>query len=86
MEFTLSTQRDLSHYHHSLEVVEQYLLSKLDRINERETSDPKLGQEIYLLKHQRELSRLVEEEDSTKITQGYRLHFGEGLGERNFKS
>ena len=48
-------------------VSRQHILSKLDRINEKEISDPKVAQEVFLLKHRKELSKKAEEKLVPKV-------------------
>jgi hypothetical protein len=64
MEFILS---ELPSYLASRKAVVQYLLNKLDLIDERETSGPRLAQEVFLLKHRKELSRKVEKRLAPKV-------------------
>lgn len=47
--------------------VEQYLLSRLDQIDEREISNPKLAQTVFLLKHRDELSKKAEKKLIPKV-------------------
>lgn len=66
MEFVLSSDRLPSHFTLEKAVV-QHLLSKTDQIDEREISEAELAQEVFLLKHKKELSKKAEDKLIPKV-------------------
>lgn len=80
MEFILTSAR-LSGTYTSKNALVHYLLSKLDQIDEREISDPRLAQEVFLYKHRKELSKRVEKKLVPKVLEDIDFILKEGCAQ-----
>jgi hypothetical protein len=64
------------------EALTEYFLSRIDQVNERDLSDPLLAQDIFLLKHRKELSEMVEKRLVPKILQDIGFILQKGWGKK----
>jgi hypothetical protein len=62
--------------------LEKYLLSRLDKIDEREISDLKLAEEVFLLKHRKELAKKAERRVVPKVLEDIDFILNRGWGKR----
>jgi hypothetical protein len=80
MEFILASAR-LSGISTSRNALVHYLLNKLDQIDEKEISDSRLAQEVFLCKHQKELSKRVEKRLVPKVLEDIDFILKEGCAQ-----
>jgi len=68
------------------EALIEYFLSRIDQINERDFGDRRLAQDIFLLKHRRQLSELAEKRLVPKILQDIDFILKKGWGKHIAKN
>lgn len=74
LEFSIEKK----HIRRGEQALAEYVLSRLQQVDERQFSDPRLAQEIFLLKHQKELSGKVENKLIPKLLEDIGFILKEG--------
>ena len=74
LEFSIEKK----HIRRGEQALVEYVLGRLQQVDERQFSDPRLAQEIFLLKHQKELSEKVENKLIPKLLEDVGFILKEG--------
>jgi hypothetical protein len=75
-----------SYWNPGYHALEKYLLSRLDKIDQREISDIKLAEEVCLLKHRKELAKKAERKVVPKVLEDtdFMLNRGKRISKDDF--